>query len=727
MTRRTTIVRNIFFFRNIWSVRAKCCQLVHSPYSKLSRPTPCLFSKMNPYTVVLAEQLVQKCGEYFNYKTEFKLSERALECDVADYGMDREGAPIQLFPAQHVVLQRLCSPLTFESADVRLVSPNPLQNISGHVTSTGKFPVTRILNLPPGYGKTILSALMCLNILHSGATRAKMCEDFAAYVDARDVHLARSTRHVSPFRVELLDNAVLIQAPLHLVGPWQNVAMHNARMFEKMHAGVKVHVSPSDPDDLRPSAFDPDLIRAHPDEFFIFVVHHDNMRDFLAHGGMFYSYAVFVSDEAADSKSAPLMPEHNLLGMYNLMVTATPAHLSDRLGSSVSPFLTETFRHPRLTPEQVGRCIASPAVPFKDAWLRSAATRSFMGNMMCDILSMNVVPHSLYDALTSEVMSMVPCMHEYSVRCADSFARRMGLVAHDMASMRDSELLLERVLNVRLSGESVSSVMDAIDRQLADIVRTLSGPRPLNPGELRSRRASLERFKGLLQGDLDKVCGLCLEEAPVGEKCFATCCAFLCCRDCLGRLCGVGAGSEGVRCPKCRVGGASFSHVYCPRKKLRAASEEYSGVKDWRAFESFVASFDFSRHSQSGSMEKLLDEARRWNLTKVVVAGPHVETWVQFASPMRTIAGFEIVRPKVVSSARKMDEVFHAFCKDASSRQILVLDSVTNASCELTGVDAKLTDLIIQIGTQLNAKQLSGRALRIGRNPLQIPVKVVML
>lgn len=703
-------------FPNVWSV----LQLVRQS-----------LERMNPYVVIRAEQLVQRCGEYFNYRTEFKQSEGTIECDVADYGMDREGAPIQLFPAQHVVLQRLCTPLSLESADLRLVSPNPLQNFEGHVTSTGTFPVTRILNLPPGYGKTILSALMCLNILHSGETRAKMCEDFAAYVDARDVHLARSTRHVSPFRVELLDNAVLIQAPLHLVGPWQNVAMHNARMFEKMHPGVRVHVSPSDPDDLRPSAFDPDFVRSHPDEFFVFVVHHDNMRDFLAHAGTFYSYAVFVSDEAADSKSAPLMPEHNLLGMYNLMVTATPAHLSDRLGSSVSSFLTETFRHPRLTPEQVGRCIASPGVPFKDAWLRSAATRSFMGNMMCDILSMNVVPDSLYDALTSEVMSMVPCMHEYSVRCADSFARRMGLVAHDMASMRDSELLLERVLNVRLSGESVSSVMEAIDRQLADIVRTLDGPRPLNPGELRSRRASLERFKGLLQGDLDKVCGLCLEEAPVGEKCFATCCAFLCCRACLGRLCG-GAGSEGVRCPKCRVGGASFSHVYCPRKKLRAASavdddEDGSGAKDWRAFESFVASFDFSRHSQSASVEKLLDEARRWHLTKLVVAGPHVETWVQFAPPMRTIAGFEIVRPKVVSSARKMDELFHAFCKDASLRQILVLDSVANASCELTGVDAKLTDLIIQIGTHLNAKQLSGRALRIGRNPLQIPVKVVML
>jgi hypothetical protein len=164
------------------------------------------------------------------------------------------------------------------------------------------------------------------------------------------------------------------------------------------------------------------------------------------------------------------------------------------------------------------------------------------------------------------------------------------------------------------------------------------------------------------------------------------------------------------------------------KKKLRSIVVEEDDevcVKDWRAFESFVASFDFERHSQTAAVEHLLDQARNYKLTKLIVAGPNVETWVQFDG-IRTIAGFEVVRPKP-STARKMDELFHSFCKDASAKQILLLDSVQNASCELTGVDAKLTDLIIQVGTHLNAKQLSGRALRIGRNPLQNPVKVVLV
>jgi hypothetical protein len=685
---------------------------------------------MNPFREVRAEQLTQKCGEFYGYRTEFTARESATHVSAAalPFGMNREGEPIQLYPAQHRVLQRLCSPLGLESADVRVTSPNPLLNLEGHVSSTGCFPVTKIFNLPPGYGKTLLSSLMCLETIRTDAVRAKMRADFDTYVSARDVHLFRSMRHHSPFRTELLDNAVLVQVPLQLVGPWQNVMMHNARMFMSMHSGLRVHVSPCDPTNLQPTPFDPEYIRAHPDELFVFVVHNDNMKDYLSHAGVFYSYAVFVSDEAADSKSAPVSPEHNLLGMYNVLVTATPAHLSDRISSSVSSFLTETFKHPKLTSEQVSRCISSPGQRFKDAWLRSAATRAYMGNMICDVLAMNVVPDALYDELTAEVMALVPCMHEYSVRCADSYARRMGLVMHDMDNVRDSNLLLERVLNVQLSGRSITDVISAVDRQLTDIIRVLEcvAPRPLNPGELRSRRASLEKFKRLLQEDVDKNCGICLGDTNPEDKFLSTCCAFICCRDCIARLVG-GAGAGGqVRCPKCRSADTNFSHVHA-KKKLRSivVEEDEVCVKDWRAFESFVASFDFERHSQTAAVEHLLDQARNYKLTKLIVAGPNVETWVQFDG-IRTIAGFEVVRPKP-STARKMDELFHSFCKDTSAKQILLLDSVQNASCELTGVDAKLTDLIIQVGTHLNAKQLSGRALRIGRNPLQNPVKVVLV
>jgi hypothetical protein len=684
---------------------------------------------MNSFKEIRSEQLVQKCGEFYGYRTEYVYHERAESPTVSapPFGMNREGEPIQLYPAQQRVLERLCAPLRLSSADVRLVHPNSLVNIEGHVSTSGNFPVTKILNLPPGYGKTLLTTLMCLSLPSCADVRAKMRADFDTYVGARDLHLFRSMHHHSPFRTELLANAVLIQAPLHLIGPWQNVVAHNARMFASMYPDRRVHVSPSNPDDLHATAFDPDYIRARPDELFVFVVHNDNMKDYLSHQDVFYSFAVFVSDEAADSRSAPISPEHNLVGMYNVLVTATPAHLADRIGSSVSSFLTETFRHPKLSPEQVSRCISSPGVPFKDTWLRSPATRAYMGNMICDVLAMNVVPDSLYDELTAEITALVPSMHEYSVRCADSYARRMGLVMHDMTSVRDSSLMLERVLNLQLSGKSVADVVSSIERQLSDIVRALES-KPLNPRELQSRRAGLEKFRGLLQGDLDKTCGICLETSGPDHKFLTTCCAFICCEPCLTSLVGARAPNARVTCPKCRFGDALFSQVGA-RKKMRTSEVESSTrtVKDWRAFEEFVGSFNFEQHSQTSAVDHVLQRASAFCLSKVIIAGPNIETWAQFDGA-RTIAGFEIVRPKVTTSARKMDELFHAFCKDQESKQVLLLDSVLNASCELTGVDAKLTDLIIQVGAHINAaKQLSGRALRIGRNPLQNPVKIVLV
>jgi hypothetical protein len=386
--------------------------------------------------------------------------------------------------------------------------------------------------------------------------------------------------------------------------------------------------------------------------------------------------------------------------------------------------------------------------------------------MICDILAMNVVPPEVYDDVTREVMQIVPAMHEFSVTCADSYARRLGFIAHDMAPVCDAGRLLERNLSLKLSGESVEQVVRSIDTQIRTIVETLDKNFPLNPNELRGRRAALEKFKGLLLGDVDKACGVCFDnlfdaaegggggaggagvagadEAPK-EKFFTTCCAFLCCRTCLQ-----GLAKDKIKCPKCRTEGALFSRISTDvlpskKKKLKTSSgagaaaggdDEASGigggVKDMAGFEKEVERTKFIELTQMAAVEKILYDAQEHNLTHVVIAGAHVDSWLQFGPTIRTIAGFKIVRPRpstfssaASGAARRMNDAYYSFCTE-SHRQILVLDSVVNASCELTGIDAKLTDLIIQIGADMNSKQLSGRALRIGRNPLLNPVKVIL-
>jgi hypothetical protein len=776
---------------------------------------------INKFTEVRAEELIEQCGVFRDRETTFEYEETHerswTPVKIPTEGTtvrDRDGDEIELFSAQRNVLKRMCNPLAMKSADVSVENARHQELIEGHVEYTGDFPVTKILNLPPGYGKTILSVLMTLNVLTNTNTRKKFRDDFTTYLRAHQTHATRSARHVLPWTesVVLLDNAALIHVPLQLVGAWQSTFVHNIPAFEELMnpsasssggASVgtgrakklakaaaaaaatkpqrrKIHIMPADGETLRAAAFDPDAIQRNPDDLFVFIVHTDNMKDYLTHRDVLYTYGVFVTDEAADSKSAPLMPQNNLAGMYSTLVTATPAHLASRISSTPATenyFIAETFRHPRLSKNEVSACVGNPAMDrFATSWIRDKTTNGYLGGMICDILAMNIVPPELYDEVTSEVMQIVPAMHEFNVTCADSYARRLGFIAHDMAPVCDAGRLLERNLNLKLSGESVEQVVRSIDIQIRTIVETLDKNFPLNPNELRGRRAALEKFKKLLLGDLDKACGVCFdnlddaladaaEEGAEGaegggagatdgagevpkEKFFTTCCAFLCCRTCLRNL-----AKDKIKCPKCRTEGALFSRISTDvlpgkKKKLKTSSgggagaggagagggeqDPTVGVKDMAGFEKKVERTNFLELTQMAAVEKILYDAQEHGLTHVVIAGAHVDSWMQFGPTIRTIAGFKIVRPRpsafssaASGAARRMNDAYYSFCTE-SHRQILVLDSVVNASCELTGIDAKLTDLIIQIGADMNSKQLSGRALRIGRNPLLNPVKVVL-
>ncbi len=700
---------------------------------------------MNPFTEVRANQLIQRCGVFQGYTTKYTHTESDL-VDSELFGrvntiFDRVGEEIQLFPAQRRVLQRLLNPLSIKTAQVELVSSSSvLDNVHGKIEYHQNFPTNKILNLPPGYGKTILSVLTTFLTLGSDDVREKMRMDFEMFLIEREIVQTRSVRHFQSWsdKTFLLDNAALIQAPIQLVGAWQNTFSNNQTLFERI-LGKKIHIVPQSSETLRMKSFDPTFIRSHPDELFIFIVHHDNMKDYLTRDDEFFSYGIFISDECADSKSAPLMPQNNLAGMYGLLVTATPAGLADRISSIHSTegsFLYEAFRHPRLSKAQIAHCITAPHTPWPAAWLRSESIRSFMGAMVCEVLSMNIVPDDLYQEITEEVTQMIPPMHEYVVNCEDSYARRMGIVAHDMAAAGDSNQALERVLNLRLSGKSVTEVIRMVERQLSDISRSLD-QNPLNPNELKCRRASLERFKTMIQTE-DKTCGICLGEVA-SERFFTTCCAFMCCRSCIESL----AKTQKLRCPKCRFDATKFSAIDMPERRQKkrgravfegteeagagagaGAGADEEAAKNCAGFEQFVATFDFAHASQMQAVEKLLYSAQEFGLTHIVIAGPYVDSWMQFGPTIRRIAGFEIVRARK-NSIRKLDAALHSFCTDAK-KQILVLDSNVDACSELTGIDAKLTDLIIQIGDQLNSKQLSGRALRIGRDPLMNPVKIVL-
>jgi hypothetical protein len=126
-------------------------------------------------------------------------------------------------------------------------------------------------------------------------------------------------------------------------------------------------------------------------------------------------------------------------------------------------------------------------------------------------------------------------------------------------------------------------------------------------------------------------------------------------------------------------------------------------------------------------VQAILARARSNGITHVILAGPNVDAW-ELATASSDVEGFEIVRPSNGRrTAMALDRSYASFCSakaaagapGSSVNKLLLLDTVTNNHKDLTGIDAKPTDLIIQVtdrGVQdAEYTQLIGRAMRIGR------------
>jgi hypothetical protein len=210
-----------------------------------------------------------------------------------------------------------------------------------------------------------------------------------------------------------------------------------------------------------------------------------------------------------------------------------------------------------------------------------------------------------------------------------------------------------------------------------------------------------------------------------------------------------------MSCPKCRLNGVRFASVHTGEadavveppapKKRRARASAGAGAepaaqaapagpvpKNKEAFEAWLAGFNPTHMSQQEAVQAVMARARVNGITHVILAGPNVDTWELSTGGTTSVEGFEIVRPaNGRRTAMALDRSYALFCSTAvaagageasgsSSSKLLMLDTVKNNHKELTGIDAKLTDLIIQVTDrgvdEAEYTQLIGRAMRIGRD-----------
>ncbi len=632
---------------------------------------------------------------------------------------NRYGRVIQLFPSQVDVIERISNP--FRLSDLRLIQNS---KILGASISTQTFPTVRIVNLPTGVGKTIITTLGALEAqkLYCSSFEGAFVEFLKSY-EYRTIRGTISTT-LARTRTKLLQNVILVFSPKHLVGHWRDTFQQNVA------DGAHVFPSGSSFNLFAAEDFDVAEIESRPTEQFVFVVHEGNFKKvIIQEEGTNVTEivaGVAIFDEA-DSEYFPCRDYHIQIpvAMYTLFVTATPGNLLRALRTA----------KPTCTSNLVSRYFTDPTRP---GGVDSSITEynKAARNMYADLTAMQVVlPTDRFESnIVQEVSATIPDLHSYTVRTRRALARTFGTASNDLQNPREALEVVERDLEIRIYGRTIADMQE----QLRENIATLEA----NPNRTRAQSDRLERLSSTLRRvqEIDGFCGICYEDfSDATALRLTSCCGFFICPTCHERT---------RSCAKCRNPNVKYFDIVAESKPGKKKSSgpipipipapvpeipTVNPVKDVAGFEAWLSDFPFFNSDQLTALNEVTSAAMRFGMTHLIFAGAGVDSWSGLGPDADFFFAYAVVRPcghtveRQVKTAKRLDGAFRKFC--AGERpSILILDSCRSDSVELTGIDAGVTDLIVQVGTESGGfayTQLAGRAMRFGRNPTN-PVRVIL-
>ncbi len=638
---------------------------------------------------------------------------------------NRFSRPITLYPSQSDFIKRIVNPFRISSVTCNLRNRRGiLEEVTCRLTRS--FPCARIVNLPTGVGKTIITTLGALEA--SVVYREAFAESFATFLKSFEFHTARgtigstlkSTRHI------LLPNVIFVFAPKHLVGQWIDTF--------NVNAGENVRVNTSF--NLLQTDFNILDIQSNPDKTFVFVLHPGNHKKVIEAYGNEVVAGVAIFDEA-DSTSFPCSEFHTQIpvAMYTLMVTATPGNILNVFTSSRQASTTNLVAH----------YFSHPFFP-SGFDIYSYGDERKLHECLSDVVAMQLaLPFGQYDTdIVREVSSTIPDLHSYTVRTRVALARAFGTAANDLENPRAALERIEADLEIRIYGQTIADMRAQIQEHIDMLVAI--------PNKARNLEVRLERLRSTLRRvqEIDGFCGICLEDftSESSSLRLTSCCGFFICPSCHGQI---------RSCAKCRNPNVRYIDLVSAPKpaskdkksksKSKKANEEGEGgeeqkqdsllvspMKDVAGFESFVQSFNFSSVDQVSALNIITENAMKFGLTHLIFAGGGVDSWPGFGKEADSFFAYDIVRPvgynnsdMMKKTAKRLDAAYRKFCA-GTNPSVLLLDSRTNDSVELTGIDAGVTDLIVQVGTDAGGyayTQLAGRAMRFGRSQTN-PVRIIL-
>lgn len=602
---------------------------------------------------------------------------------------NRYGRVITLFPSQCDIIDRITNPFR-----IARIEANIEMNDATVSVSTNVFPCARIVNLPTGIGKTVVSALGALESLrlHKHLFESAL-ENF---ISSLHVPTSRGTIHTTLFNKKflLLPNVLYVFAPKHLIGQWRDTIQQNVFGHDS------VHVFPHNTSfNLLSTDFSTSNILSKPNETFVYVTHVGNFKKLIVTEENVEIVAGVAIFDEADSELFPCMEFHKQIpvAMHTLLITATPG----KLLSACSHRPTSLVSH----------CL-------------SGGPSSL--SCFADLVAMQLVlPFDGFRSnITNELSSTIPDLHSYRVRTRAALARTFGATANDLENPRTSLERVERDLEIRIYGQTI----EAIQEQIREHINTLS---VINK-RTKIQDIQLDRLQSTMRRvlEIDGFCGICMEDfSNANSLRLTSCCGFFICPSCHERV---------SICAKCRNPNVKYFDIVASTKSTQTTTTQTTLValqheKDVAGFEGWVRSFQFAEVDQLTALNEITSNAMRFGLTHLIFAGAGVDSWSGLGVEANTFFAYEIIRPvghtlaTVKKTAKRLDTAYRKFCS-GERPAVLILDSRRNDSVELTGIDAGVTDLIVQVGTDAGGSaytQLAGRAMRFGRNPTN-PVRIIM-
>lgn len=623
---------------------------------------------------------------------------------------NRYGRPITLFASQIDIIERIANPFRIASLRVRFE-----RGKQGYSVSSQTFPTLKIVNLPTGVGKTAMTTLGSLEALrlHKPVFESAFQEFLKSY-EFRSIRgtvctSLRSSKYI------LLPNVIFVFSPKHLVGQWRDTFRVNVPP-----TGFNVFPR-SDSFNLFADDFNVSDIQSRPEETFVFVTHSGNFKKLIAtEGGESYEVVagVAIFDEA-DSELFPCRDHHTQIpvAMYTMFVTATPDNILNCARTSSTSSTSNLIAHYFTTPTNPGGI------------QRYTSDR----NTLVDIHAMQLVlPIDRFDSnIVQEVCATIPDLHSYTVCTRRALSRTFGTSSNDLENPRAALERVEQDLEIRIYGQTISDMQDQI-REHISTLHSLTTRTKVHELRLERLESTMRRVQ-----EIDGFCGICLDDfTDTSSLRLTSCCGFFICPPCHERL---------RSCAKCRNPNVKYFDIVSGSKPSakKAASEpvpiptapvhQINPLKDVSGFEMWLRDYPFFNVDQVTALNDITSSAMRFGLTHIIFAGAGVDSWSGLGPDADAFFAYSIVRPsghvseKQRKTAKTLDASFRRFCL-GEQPSVLILDSQRQDSVELTGIDAGITDLIVQVGTgscSFAYTQLAGRAMRFGRNPTH-PVRIVM-